>query len=101
MLMYKEVKNFLEKLKFVRNYQRFLRATIKEKRKLGSCGKWAGALGVSDDREKSFGAPDVQITPLAALIWPSAQMIFLSKLLKVAGKKWYKIGLKWIESERD
>jgi hypothetical protein len=30
------------------------------------------------DREKSFGAPDVQITPLAALIWPSAQMIFLS-----------------------
>jgi len=33
----------------------------------------------SDDREKSFGAPEAQITPLAALIWPSAQTIFLSK----------------------
>jgi hypothetical protein len=30
------------------------------------------------DREKSFGAPEVQITPLVALIWPSAQTIFLS-----------------------
>jgi len=45
---------------------------------LGPSGKWVGAFGVSDDREKSFGAPDVQITPLAALIWPSAQTIFLS-----------------------
>jgi hypothetical protein len=32
-----------------------------------------------NDREKSFGAPDVQITPLSALIWPSAQTIFLSR----------------------
>jgi len=31
-----------------------------------------------NDREKSFGAPDVQITPLTALIRPSAQTIFLS-----------------------
>jgi len=43
----------------------------------GSLWKWAGAYDVSHDRDKSFGAPDVQITPLAALIWPSAQTIFL------------------------
>ena len=42
--------------------------------------------GVADNREGSFGAPDVRITPLAApfgklragLIWPSAQTILLS-----------------------
>jgi len=31
--------------------------------KLGSSEKWVGAFGVSDDREKSFGAPEAQISP--------------------------------------
>jgi hypothetical protein len=38
----------------------------------------AGEYGGGSDREKSFGAPDVQITPQFALIRPSAQTIFLS-----------------------
>ena len=38
--------------------------------------------GVPDDREKSFGAPEAQISPLAAQIGASAQTIFLSNQLQ-------------------
>jgi len=48
----------------------------------GSSGKWVGAFVVSDDREKSFGAPEAQISPQATQIWASAQAIFLSKPLQ-------------------
>ncbi len=41
-------------------------------REMGRC------MSVSHDREKSFGAPEIQITPLVALIWSSAQTIFVT-----------------------
>jgi len=44
----------------------------------GFSGQYEGPHGESDDREESFGAPDVQTTPLVALVRPSAQTILLS-----------------------
>ena len=46
--------------------------------KKGFFREMGGSICDPNDREKSFGAPDVQITPLTALIWPYAQTIFLS-----------------------
>ena len=48
----------------------------------GFSGQYEGPHGESDDREESFGAPDVQTTPLVALVRPSAQTILLSNQLQ-------------------
>ena len=42
----------------------------------GSSGKCVGTIGVSDDREKSFGAPEAQISPQQPKFEPLPKRFF-------------------------
>ena len=49
---------------------------LRRKSIFGSSGKCVGTIGVSDDREKSFGAPEAQISPQQPKFEPLPKRFF-------------------------